>query len=115
MKQFLTARAAKLLEELNNVPLTDQCDEIKLKLMLAAMRETSIEMFSNAAENARKDIAKIQADALAEDIQAVEDDFDTLLIEVITSSLSIIWVLFTINSIFLSFRWIYNFFIWDYL
>ena len=74
MKQYITARAGKLLEEIEKVPLTDQCDEVKLALILAAMRETSIEMFHKAAENSRKSIAKIQADALAESIQEVEDE-----------------------------------------
>ena len=73
MKDYLHAKAAKLLEELEKVPLTDTCDEDKFKLLMIAMRETSVEMFQRAAANARRDIAAIQAEALAEDIREVEE------------------------------------------
>ncbi len=52
MKNWLNARCAKLLSELNDTPLTDNADEVKMKLLMTAMRESSVEMFHRAAENA---------------------------------------------------------------
>jgi len=72
MHQWLNARCAKLLEELNQIPFTDEVDDLKLNLIRAAMREASIEMFQRAAENSRKAIEKINKEALSEAITEVE-------------------------------------------
>ncbi|PCJ50263.1 MAG: hypothetical protein COA74_03310 [Gammaproteobacteria bacterium] len=68
MKNWLSARCAQLLRELNDTPLTDNTDEVKMKLLMTAMRESSVEMFHRAAENARKDIDKLNAAAMLEDM-----------------------------------------------
>ena len=71
MKNWLNARCAQLLRELNDTPLMDNSEEIKMKLLMTAMRESSVEMFHRAAENARKDIDKLNAAAFIEDIDDV--------------------------------------------
>ena len=71
MQQWLNARCAKLLEELNNTPFTDDVDEIKLNLIRAAMREASLVMFQRAAENSRKEIAKINNESLAAKVEEI--------------------------------------------
>ena len=71
MQQWLNARCAKLLEELNNTPFTDDADEIKLNLIRAAMREASLEMFHRAAESSRKKIDKINKDTFAAKVEEV--------------------------------------------
>ena len=73
MKKYIRARAAKLLEEINNVPIIDTCDDIKLKLILAAIREVNIEMFHNVAERSRDGIATIKAEAHMADVDAVNE------------------------------------------
>jgi len=73
MKKYIRAKAAKLLEELNKVPLTDTCDDEQFKLIIAALREVNIEMFHNAAERSRKGIAEIKAEAHFQDVKEVED------------------------------------------
>jgi TRAP-type mannitol/chloroaromatic compound transport system substrate-binding protein len=72
MHQWLNARCAKLLEDLNNTPFTDDVDEIKLNLIRAAMREASIEMFQRAAEQSRTAIKRINTESLSEAISQVE-------------------------------------------
>lgn len=74
MHQWLNARCAKLLEELNNTPFTDDVDEIKLNLIRAAMREASVEMFHRAADSSRKAIEKINKQSFEEAIESVEHD-----------------------------------------
>ena len=71
MQQWLNARCAKLLEELNNTPFTDDVDEIKLNLIRAAMREASLVLFQRAAENSRKEIAKINNESLAAKVEEI--------------------------------------------
>ncbi|MFT5451983.1 MAG: hypothetical protein ACI9N9_001469 [Enterobacterales bacterium] len=68
MQNWLNARCAQLLREINDIPLTDHSDEAKMKLLMTAMRESSVEMFHRAAENARKDIDKVNAAAFLEDM-----------------------------------------------
>ena len=75
MKSWLNARCAQLLRELNDTPLMDNAEEVKMKLLMTAMRESSVEMFHRAAENARKDIDKLNAAAFIEDM----DDTNTAL------------------------------------
>jgi len=72
MQHWLHARCSKLLEEINDTPYTDDSDEIKMGLIMAAMRESSIEMFHRAAENSRKEIVKINNKALQDSIKKVE-------------------------------------------
>ena len=72
MQNWLNARSAELLTALNNTPLTDDCEEKKMQLILGAMRESSIEMFHRAAENSRKEIEKINNNAMQEAILEVE-------------------------------------------
>lgn len=74
MQQWLNARSAQLLTEINNTPLTDDSDELKMKMIMTAMRESSVEMFHRAAENSRKEIEKINNQAMIEKIQQVEDN-----------------------------------------
>ena len=71
MKQWLNARCAKLLEELNNTPFTDDADEIKLNLIRAAMREASLVMFQRAAESSRKKIEQINKQHLQATVEAI--------------------------------------------
>ena len=78
MQQWLNARCAQLLMDINNTPFTDDCEEVKLQLLMTAMRESSVEMFHRAAENSRKEIEKINAKAMMEDIQAVEEKMEEL-------------------------------------
>ena len=75
MQNWLNARCVQLLNDINDTPLTDNSDEVKMQLLMSAMRESSVEMFHRAAENARKDIDKINATAFMEDI----DDVNTAL------------------------------------
>ncbi len=72
MQNWLNARSVQLLTELNNTPFTDDCEEVKMQLILGAMRESSIEMFHRAAENSRKEIEKINNNAMQEAILEVE-------------------------------------------
>jgi len=72
MHQWLNARCAKLLEELNKTPLTDDVDEIKLNLIRSAMREASLELFHRAAENSRKMIEQIHRDDFSEAVHQAE-------------------------------------------
>ena len=72
MKQWLNARCAQLLNDLNNTPFTDDVDEIKLNLIRAAMREASLEMFNRAAENSRKKIDLINKQAKANIVKELE-------------------------------------------
>jgi len=76
MKNWLNTRCAELLNELNETPLTDDTDEVKMKLLMSAMRESSVEMFHRAAENARKDIEKLNAAALIESIDGANAAFE---------------------------------------
>jgi hypothetical protein len=78
MKSWLNARCAQLLREINDTPLTDNSDEVKMKLLMSAMRESSVEMFHRAAENARKDIDKLNAAAFIEDMDEVNADLEGL-------------------------------------
>ena len=78
MQQWLNARCAKLLTEINNTPFTDDCEEVKMQLLMTAMRESSVEMFHRAAVNSRKEINKINAQSMMEDIQTVEDKMQEL-------------------------------------
>jgi hypothetical protein len=71
MKQWMNARSAKLLQDLNDTPFTDDCDDIKLNLIRGCMREISVEMFQRAAENSRKEIDKLQIDATNEAVSDV--------------------------------------------
>jgi hypothetical protein len=71
MKNWLNARCATLLHDLNDTPLTDNTDEVKMKLLMTAMRESSVEMFHRAADNARKDIDKLNAVDFMEDINEI--------------------------------------------
>jgi len=73
MQNWLHARSAKLLEDINNTPYTDDSDEKKMQLIMAALRESSIEMFQRAAENSRKEIDKINSIAMQKNITDVED------------------------------------------
>ncbi len=73
MQNWLHARSAKLLEEINNTPYTDDSDELKMRLIMAALRESSIEMFQRAAEKSRKEINKINSIAMQKSISEVED------------------------------------------
>ena len=72
MQQWLNARCAQLLDDLNNTPFTDDVDEIKLNLIRAAMREASLEMFNRAAENSRKKIDQINKQAKANIVKELE-------------------------------------------
>ncbi len=72
MQKWLNIRCAKLLEEINNTPYTDDSDEIKLRLIMAAMRESSVEMFHRAAENSRKEINKINNMVLQNSVMDVQ-------------------------------------------
>ncbi len=72
MQNWLHARSTKLLEEINNTPLTDDSDEIKMRLIMSAMRESSVEMFHRAAENSRKEIEKINSIPMQKSIMEVE-------------------------------------------
>lgn len=72
MHQWLNARCAKLLEELNNTPFTDDVDEIKLNLIRSAMREASLELFHRAADNSRKMIEQIHREELSEKVHQAE-------------------------------------------
>ena len=72
MQNWLNARCAQLLTDINKTPFTDDSDELKMKLIMAAMRESSVEMFHRAAENSRKEIEKINNNAMQEAIQEVE-------------------------------------------
>ena len=69
MKKYISARGVKLLEEIEKVPYTDTCDDDKLDLILAAMREVSVEMFQQAARKSRNEIAGIKAKAHADDVE----------------------------------------------
>jgi len=73
MQNWLNARSAKLLEEINNIPFSDNSDDIKLRLILAAMRESSIEMFQRAAVKSRKEIEKIHQLTMQKSILDIED------------------------------------------
>ncbi len=73
MQNWLHARSAKLLEEINNTPYTDDSDDIKMRLIMAALRESSVEMFQRAAEKSRKEIEKINSIAMQKSISEVED------------------------------------------
>lgn len=72
MHQWLNARCAKLLEDLNKTPFTDDADEIKLNLIRAAMREASLELFHRAAENSRRAIEKINNESYSETVDSVK-------------------------------------------
>ena len=72
MQIWLNARCAQLLTDINNTPFTDDSDEVKMKLIMTAMRESSVEMFHRAAENSRKEIEKINNSAMQDAIQEVE-------------------------------------------
>lgn len=76
MQQWLNARSAQLLTDINNTPFTDDCEEVKMQMIMTAMRESSVEMFHRAAENSRKEIEKINAKATMEDIQAAENKIE---------------------------------------
>jgi len=73
MQNWLNARSAKLLEEINNTPYSDDSDDKKMRLILAALREASIEMFQRAAVNSRKEIDKINQLSIQKSILEVED------------------------------------------
>jgi len=75
MQNWLNTRCGQLLNDINDTPLTDNSDEVKMQLLMSAMRESSVEMFHRAAENSRKDIDKINAANSMEDI----DDINTTL------------------------------------
>ncbi len=72
MQQWLNARSAKLLEELNKIPFTDDAEDVKLNLIRAAMREVSVEMFQRAADNSRKQIDTINKEAVADRVDEVQ-------------------------------------------
>ncbi|MCP4413796.1 MAG: hypothetical protein GY808_14655 [Gammaproteobacteria bacterium] len=72
MQNWLHTRSVKLLEEINNTPYTDDSDDIKMRLIMAALRESSIEMFHRAAEKSRKEIDKIHSIAMEKSISEVE-------------------------------------------
>ena len=72
MQQWLNARCAQLLQEINNTPYTDDCDDVKLKLIRNCMREVSVEMFHRAAENSRKEIEKLHNRASQEAVEEVK-------------------------------------------
>ena len=69
MDAWLRARAAKLLEELNKLPYTDSHQDDQFALLMAAMRESNMQLFKNAAESSRNSIATIKAEAHAQDIE----------------------------------------------
>ncbi len=73
MQNWLHARSARLLDEINNTPYTDDSDDKKMRLIMAALRESSIEMFQRAAEKSRKEINKIHSIAMQQSISEVED------------------------------------------
>ena len=73
MQNWLNARSAKLLEEINNIPFSDNSDDIKLRLILAAMRESSIEMFQRAAVKSRKEIEKTHQLNMQKSILDIEE------------------------------------------
>jgi len=72
MQNWLNVRCGQLLNELNKVPFTDDCEEKKMQLIMSAMRESSIEMFQRAAEKSRKQIEKINNHAVQDAIHEVE-------------------------------------------
>jgi len=72
MQQWLNARCVQLLTEINNTPLADNSEEVKMQLIMTAMREASVEMFHRAAENSRKAIDKINSEAVQDAIQDIE-------------------------------------------
>ncbi|MCP3672874.1 MAG: hypothetical protein GY829_00185 [Gammaproteobacteria bacterium] len=82
MQNWINARSVQLLTDINNTPYTDDCEEIKMQLILGAMRESSIELFYRAAENSRKEIEKINKNAMQEAILEVEtkitENFETI-------------------------------------
>jgi len=71
MQKWLNARCAQLLADINNTPLTDDADDKKLQLIMAGMRESSVEMFHRAAERSRKDIQKINNQNMNESIEEI--------------------------------------------
>lgn len=72
MQKWLNARSMQLLDELNSIPLADDTEDKRLKLVMSAMREASVEMFHRAAENSRNEIEKINQQAMQESILEVE-------------------------------------------
>jgi len=73
MQQWLNARCVQLLTEINNTPLADNSEEVKMQLIMTAMRESSVEMFHRAAEKSRKQIEKINSESMQEAIQDIEN------------------------------------------
>ncbi len=56
MRKWVYHRAKKLLDELDEVPLSDDSIEKKLTIIRQGLREASVELFKRAAERATADL-----------------------------------------------------------
>jgi len=55
MKIWSNERGSKLLEDINNTPYSDTSESDKLDLIISAMKEVQIELFSQVAKKSRKE------------------------------------------------------------
>ncbi|NNJ71755.1 MAG: hypothetical protein HKP09_01100 [Enterobacterales bacterium] len=72
MAEWFNARCIQLRDDLNNVSDADDADELKLKLIRVAMRESSLEMFRRAAQNSKANLEDMGEDASNMTIEHVE-------------------------------------------
>ena len=56
MRKWVYHRAKKLLDDLDDVPLSDDSIEKKLIILREGLREASVELFKRAAERATADL-----------------------------------------------------------
>lgn len=61
---WLEERSARLLEELSQVPFTDDHDYRKLKLIREAMKEASVEMFKRAITKTKSNYGSLNPEKI---------------------------------------------------
>lgn len=76
MAQWFDERCKQLLDELNHVPDTDDADDLRLRLIRVAMRESSLEMFRRAARN-----SKAMLEEMGEDMHVTIQEVEKKLLE----------------------------------
>ncbi len=67
INSWLEERSAQLLEELGQVPFTDDHDYRKLKLIRQAMKEASVEMFKRAISKTKSNYGSLNPEKILHD------------------------------------------------
>jgi hypothetical protein len=61
MRKWIYHRAKKILEELNELPFSDDVDDKKLAIIRRGLREASVELFRRAAERTVEELGESEA------------------------------------------------------